>query len=158
MYNLGYSATANYNSLSKKVFNTIIDRQWVTDEMLFIPDCSRSKKELKKIYNNLSDMRLVTTREGKLQQYNDMNGQIENYYENMMLRIVKSKCVITPSNFWTMFCNIHHIPVFSWGDNISMYKTVYRFDNEQFKAIPFARGSDINIIIESIEKFIKEIE
>lgn len=99
MYNLGYSVTANHSSLSKKVFNTIIDRQQVTDEILFIPDCSRSKKEMKKIYNNISNVKLVTTREGHFKQYNDMSDSLEHYYENMIQRIVKSKCVLTPSSF-----------------------------------------------------------
>jgi hypothetical protein len=69
--------------------------------------------------------------------------------------ILSSKMVITPSSHWTFFCNLHNIPVFSWGNNISQYKDTFNFNNICI-VIPFDKGNNVDILLKSIDKFVKE--
>jgi len=156
IYNLGYSSTANHNILMKKKFNTISHRIPSNDNILFIPHSSRPKKELKQIYNKINNLKIICNRYSDFNEYNYLNEDGLHYYERMIEEIMKCRCVITPCSFWTFICNLHNIPVFSWGDNISIYKNTYRFDNEHFKGIPFRKGNNINIVIQSINKFLEE--
>lgn len=157
VYNLGYSSTPNFNSLYKKNFIPFFKHS-KSNKMVFIPHKSRSNKELKKIHNHFNEFLVIGPKQERLKEFNKlMDFSEEIFYKELINELENCRCVITPCSFWTLICNLHQIPVFSWGNNISLYKNIYNFNNKKFKGIPFKKGNNINILIDSIYKFLEEI-
>jgi len=77
---------------------------------------------------------------------------------DLIKAVLCAKLVVCEVGPWTALCNLHKIPVLSWGDsNISMYKSggVYSFNNKHNSVIP---GNDFNLIISGIKHLLGGIE
>jgi len=76
-------------------------------------------------------------------------------YEDMFSVISNSKGIITPLGYYTFLANLQGVPVFSWGDEVSLYREggIYNFGNK-CKILPDICG---DILTDSIKRFIKEI-
>jgi hypothetical protein len=75
-----------------------------------------------------------------------------NSTEEILGMLLSARMVICPCGEWTYFCNLHKIPVFSWGlDGIGMYKPngIYHFDN--FKSEVMYTNGNIDVIMSGIK-------
>jgi hypothetical protein len=82
-----------------------------------------------------------------------------NNVESTLQRIISAKMVICPCNTWTYFCNLHKVPVFSWGENgVGMYKPsgVYHFSNTRSHVV-YSDGSNIDILLSGIKYLLDKI-
>jgi len=71
--------------------------------------------------------------------------------EDILRTILSAKMVICPCGEWTYFCNLHKIPVFSWGtEGIGMYKPggAYHFNNFKSEVVSY---SNIGTLFSGIE-------
>lgn len=156
VYNLGYSSLPNIY-FSQRHFTPIsfLESTPQNDKILFIPDNSRPKKELKSIYE-------------QYKYYVDVVGDEHTYfknlrnpnvkgYESIIKEILGCKMVITPCCHWTFLCNLHGVPVFSWGKHVSLYKGIYNFNNKMSMIIPFQNKNKEEILIKSINMLMEKI-
>ena len=165
IYNLNYNKTPDIINF-QKTFTKLFNYENKTDSIIFIPDISRSKKELNKVYNYIcsltDDVEIIGDYKTHLNQYNhilNIEGY-ENYvYEIILGKLSTCKCVICPASFWTHICNLHKIPVYSWGnsENIISYKSVYNFGNKDCRLLPVSEKKNIDNIYKGINKFLKEL-
>lgn len=157
-YNLGYSSIPNLSWYQKLFLSS--ENNSEKEGVTFIPHYSRPDKENRKIYdflkNNCASLKVSGDKKTNLKEFNEIFEK-ENYndivYETIIYDILKSKVVVTPCSFWTLICKLYGVPVFSWGKNISYYKSIF---NDNCKVIPFKMDDDINKILKPIEKYLKE--
>lgn len=160
-YNLGYSNIPKIMNTQK--IHYPITKFNTSCNITFIPDKSRPLKELNRIFQYINKheyVELIGDKKIRLQHYNHLFENEDYYqyiYEFIIGKILSSKLVICPVSHWTYICNLHNIPVFSWGNNIGLYKDTYKFNNDRCKIIPFNRKNDINILLNGIEKFMEEL-
>ncbi len=81
--------------------------------------------------------------------------EVNNSFDSVDLlsKIMSAKMVICACGVWTYFCNLHQIPVFSWGDSeISMYKPagLYHFRNYR-SHIVYHSGDGVDKLLSGIE-------
>jgi hypothetical protein len=83
----------------------------------------------------------------------EINGSYPFPTSTMLKTIQNAKMVICQCGVWTYFCNLHNIPVFSWGnDGIGLYKDggPYHFNNKKSSVIYFDNGN-IDMILSGIK-------
>ena len=105
IYNLNYNKTPDIINF-QKTFTKLFNYENKTDSIIFIPDISRSKKELNKVYNYIcsltDDVEIIGDYKTHLNQYNhilNIEGY-ENYvYEIILGKLSTCKCVICPASF-----------------------------------------------------------
>ena len=167
-HNLSY--TKNYVTYS--IFNKIFEKIPNIDlkipkkhenKIVFIPSKTESLKKTTEIYNWLrrnNDIIVIGNKDIWDSEDNSITKRID-YFENGMLYclkyIMKSKCIICPSSYWTFIANLQNKSVFSWGNDISLYKEdgIYNFGNKKCFTIPTSNDTNINIIINSIKYFLE---
>lgn len=163
-YNLGYNKTPEISFFQKRI-TRYGNKQQSNGNVLFIPDNKRPHKELEKIFNyvsNLYDVEVLGDHKTYLSEHNILFYDINYHndvYKVIMNTILNSVCVITPSSHWTYICNLHGVPVFSWGrsEQISIYKSTYKFGNTNCTLLPINSKKDVNIIYKGLDKFLKEL-
>ena len=137
LYNLPYLENTPIISWYQKIFNRINLQPIKNDYIIYIPDNSLKKEENTDIFNQLSFLydNLVMVGDHSCTHLNDcINFQInyiENGYNLLIRYILGCKMVIAPTSHWTYICNLHHIPVVSWGKSARIYKkdSTYGFNN-----------------------------
>lgn len=161
-YHLGYSSIPNI-SIFQKSFQPI---RSITpnknNSIIFIPDNIRPESEHREIFNffkNKYDIEVVGDTKTGMGEYNHLFYDLhyyDNVYYNMVEKIMGCKAVIVPCSHWTVICNIHKIPVFSWGSNVTQYKSIYKFQNKNSCIVPIEKNRT-NILLKSIENFLEDV-
>ena len=163
LYNLPYIKSTPVYSTVQKIFeptqpptNKIKEKDYV----VFIPDESISEESCLNIYNALKNeynILIIGDCKTHLPEHNVIMQRldyVEKVYELVYNYIHGAKFVITPCSYWTILCNIQGVPVFSWGQTPSVYKTegTFGFDN---KNMVMYGDDDINTdtLLRSIEYF-----
>jgi len=122
IYNLSYLESTPHYSWYQKDFTKIKIDPIPNDYILYIPANDISDKENYRIFDALKEKYKDIYMIGDSHCYNFdyfINYQIDYYetgYINLMKYILGCKMVITPCSYWTMLCNLHQVPVFSWGE------------------------------------------
>lgn len=162
-YNLGYASLPKIFNIQRIHYPITQYNTSSNSNITFIPDQSRTYKELNKVFyhiNKYNNVELIGDKKIKLQAFNHLFS-IENYYqyiyEFIIGKILSSKLVICPTSHWTYICNLHNVPVFSWGKNVGIYKDTYNFGNTKSRILPFNRKSNINILFKGIDKIMEEL-
>lgn len=153
-YDLGYSSMPNKSSLQRRFIPLKIISE-SNPKVLFIPHLSTKRKDLKRTHSFLKNKCYFETIGGNDTDFNITH----NTYEEIIKKISKCKCVVTPCSFWTVICNLQNVPVFSWGKNISIYRGIYNFGNENSKIVYSEKKKDKffwNLLEEFIKKYNKE--
>jgi len=163
IYNLSYLESTPHYSWYQKIFTKINVEPLYNDYIIYIPDMSIDVDTNNKIFNNLQSEyeNLVMVGDNNCHGIDDcINFQIdysETGYRNLVRYILGCKFVITPCSHWTFLCNLHHIPVISWGTNGNIYKrnNEFGFDNPMNYILI---DNDINKLISSIKYFNRKID
>lgn len=171
IHHLSYTKISQPYSIYNKIFDVIPDitlkiSKEHENKIIFIPAKSEKLEKLAYIYAWLKknhDILVVGSTDTWFSNDNIVLSKID-YFENgwkyIIQYISKSKGVICPLSYWTGLSNMQEKPVFSWGDNPGQYRTdgIYNFGNNNFSIVPADQDTDPNIIIRSMESFIKEIK
>ena len=125
---------------------------------VYIPDKQFNKKDSATIYNILKDIYkdeliVIGDKRTHLKEHNILlhtEDYVDNGYIYMFNYIMNAKYVFTPASHWTYIANLYHVPVFSYGKNVSLFKEYgdYNFNNKKCNTIP---NTDVNIIINHIK-------
>lgn len=165
---LNYSRTTPPYSIYNKIFEPLPYPSMeipsnLKNRIIFIPYKSDNIKKMKTIKDFLidydaliiGDMKTHFPEENAILKYVDY---FENCYQYILEIIKEAKVVICPLSFWTFLCNLQKVPVFSWGRSVGPYKEggIYHFDNKNSVVIPADKKTDVHIIINSIEYFLRE--
>jgi len=137
IYNVSYTASTPHYSWYQKVFTKINLKPFYNDYIIYIPDKSISVDNNNFIVDTLSkeyDSIIMVGDNSCYDIEKCINFQIdytESGYKNLMRYLLGCKFVITPCSHWTFLCNLHHIPVVSWGSGANIYKSDndFGFDN-----------------------------
>lgn len=165
-YFLSYSESTPPYSIYNKIFTKInipsIDIS-IKDRIVFIPSDTEDIKKNEKIYDFLvNKYNAIIIGDSKINFFecNEAAKHID-YLENNLIYILNylkyAKCIICPSSFWTFLSNLQGWKVFSWG-KINPYRDtgIYYFNNKRFDGIISDNETNMNIIKESIKKFIEK--
>jgi len=156
-YNLSYLKSTPHYSWYQKIFTKINVKPIKNDYIFYIPNKSISREDNEKI------TKFLLSKYDNIKLLGDNNcydldkclnyqiDYIETGYINIIKYILGCKFVITPCSHWTMLCNLHHIPVFSWGDG-GIYKKDgdYGFENPNNH---ICINNDVEIVMKAIEYF-----
>jgi len=172
IHNLSYTKTTTPCSYYKKIFEEIPDininiKKEHENKIIFIP--SRQEKLEKIAYikdwlmNNYDNVIIVGSTDTWFSKENVVLNKID-YFENgwkyNIQYISKAKAVICPLGYWTTISNLQQKSVFSWGENPGQYRPpegIYNFGNKNVSIIPADNETSPNLIIKSMNYFIKEI-
>jgi len=161
IYHLPYNKTNVLFTYTQKIFspyryphNEIEENDFI----VFIPDISISEDKSLEIYNELIkyyNVLVIGDCKTHIPEYNILmkrKDYVEKVYELIFNYIHKAKFVVTPCSYWTFLCNLQGVPIFSWGEHPSIYKSngIFGFDNNNM--IIYGDGR-IDIILRSIEYF-----
>lgn len=162
-FNLGYGSLPNISWYQKR-FKKIGERNQKNGDILFIPDISRSEKEQKRFLNyiaeNFNNVKVVGDFKTHMHEKNEYfkNLNYDSLYENIIKDILYCKCIVSPVSHWTLIGNLHKVPVFSWGKNVSLFKGTYKFDNNISMIVPYEKSKkDVHILMKSFESFYKKL-
>lgn len=162
LYNLPYLESSPPVSWYQKFYSKIKIDKIPNDYVIYIPDSSINGDDHKKLLDFLTNnyKNVIMMGDNSCWDIEEcINFQIdysETGYQNLIKYILGCKMVITPCSHWTFLCNLHKIPVMSWGVNGNIYKStgVFGFDNpNNFILI----SNEINNILNSIDYFYKKI-
>ena len=155
VYNIGYAYSPNV-SIFNKHFKPIDNRKQSNNNIIYIPDASRTEKEHDRLWTEyLKDVDgIILMRDCKSRI--SKHKQESCSYKDMIDDILSCKAVITPSSRWTFLCNQHGVPVFSWGKHTAQYKEIYNFGNK-CNTLSITK-KDVNKIIGGMKNFLKEIK
>jgi len=171
VYSLSYIKSMPPYSLYNKIFEKILPPFNINipdihkNRIIFIPDKNESVETTELIYRYLKknhDCLVIGDIKTNLINYNIILKNID-YFENGWKYIIKyiseAKAIITPISFWSSLANIQGVPLFSWGNAPSQHREcgVYNFDNEKAVTIPTDEDTDVKIIIQQIEEFLKDV-
>jgi hypothetical protein len=139
-YYVRYTKYNNFTvPISKKLFLPL-DIPANTSDNIFIINRNDNKRVIERIRKKIPEaVEIVTI---------DVNDT-----ESILGMIMSAKMVICPCGEWTYFCNLHKIPVFSWGDEgIGMYKIggPYHFNNYKSEIMFFNNGK-IDTLVNGIK-------
>lgn len=168
---LSYTKNSQPYSIYNKIFDEIPDvsleiPKFHENKIIFIPAKTERLEKLAHIYiwlRNNYNILIVGSTDTWFSDDNIILNRID-YFENgwkyICKYISKAKGVICPLSYWTGLSNMQLKPVFSWGDNPGQYRTdgIYNFGNKKVSIIPTDENTSPEIIIKSMENFIKEIE
>lgn len=171
IHNLSYTKTSPPYSIYNKIFDKIPDitlkiPKEHSGRIIFIPAKSEKLEKLAYIYRwlkNNHDILVVGSTDTWFSKDNVILNKID-YFENgwkyIIQYIAKTKGVICPLSYWTGLANMQNKPVFSWGDSPGQYRTggIYNFGNRKFSIIPTDQDTSPDVIIRSMESFIREIK
>lgn len=165
IYNLGYSSLIKL-SYYQKIFFPFLSPSTSTkkDKILYIPYYSRPRREHMEVIDTLFkkglEVEVIGDMKTKIKEYNDLLDEY-NYndivYSYILKKMMESKIIITPCSHWTILSNLHHLPVFSWGKNVSSYKSMFRFGNDKCTIVPFS-NSDASILKKSVNSFLEQLD
>jgi hypothetical protein len=171
IHNLSYTKTSPPYSVYNKIFDKIPDiilkiPENHKNQIIFIPAKSEKLEKLAYIYGWIkenSDILVAGSTDTWFSKDNIILNKID-YFENgwkyIIQYIAKAKGVICPLSYWTGLANMQGKPVFSWGDNPGQYRTggIYNFGNKKYSIIPTDQDTSPDVIIRSMESFIREIK
>jgi hypothetical protein len=171
IHNLSYTKTSPPYSVYNKIFDKIPDiilkiPEKHKNQIIFIPAKSEKLEKLAYIYGWIkenSDILVAGSTDTWFSKDNIILNKID-YFENgwkyIIQYIAKAKGVICPLSYWTGLANMQGKPVFSWGDNPGQYRTggIYNFGNKKYSIIPTDQDTSPDVIIRSMESFIREIK
>ena len=119
---------------------------------------------------NHSNEILMISREDKLGIVEKLIDKIEGAIEicsiestspkELIHRILSARLVICPCGVWTYFCNLHGIPVVSWGESLGLYKDggPYYFNNKNAYILYHSNGdTDIHRIMAGINYILERL-
>lgn len=90
----------------------------------------------------------------------EINGRYPFSIDKTLKLVQKAKLVICPAGVWTVFCNLHNIPVISWGDQgLGLYKEngPYAFNNKNIYILHYS-GGDIKAILSGIQDMMERLK
>ena len=139
-YGLSYVKSKPSLSINNKIFDVIpFNKDNEKNKIVYIPDKSEKKSTLKIILNHLKEnykdeFVVIGDKKTRFKDDNIIRQRIdyfENVYDLIIDYISNAKLVICPCSHWTVLANQQKSFVFSWGKNISIYKTdsAYGFGN-----------------------------
>jgi hypothetical protein len=143
LYTIPYIKRSNFIGFDEKIFNKIkinpidiIEQDFV----VMIPDNNDYMYDLYialKEYINvivIGDLKTGLPEENLILKNNTY---FHDNYNTIINYLQKSKLVITPISHWAFVCNLQQIPLFYWGDQLSMYKTdgIYGFNNQNVMSV-----------------------
>jgi len=156
-YTISYLESTPHYSWYQKIFTPINIDPIPNDYILYIPSKNVSDNINKKYYNYLNTTYNNVYMIGDSHCYkfdHFINYQIDYYetgYKNLMKYLLGCKLIITPCSQWTMLCNLHNLPVFSWGDcRQYMKNSDYGFNNNNNYILI---SNDFKRVIKSIDYF-----
>lgn len=115
-YDLGYSSYPNI-SLSQRVFLPFDNINYQNNnQIIYVLSKKKKNKPLYKYFKRDNNINIIDP--------DDFT------YEDLIKKLLGSKVVITYSSYITFLCNLHHKRVFSWGPDITQYKSFYNFNNK----------------------------
>lgn|GEM_PF-3432943 len=171
-YSLNY--TRNYYPVEthKKRFEKIVDVDFYEDDdyknkIVFIPDIDGCRRVLFLIKEFLDIENLDYIVAGDKRTYFQNENVIldrVDYFENgwkyNISSIQNAKAVICPLSHWTTICNLHNIPVFSWGENVGQHREdgIYYFNNKKCFTFPVDRDTNTDCVISMLNCFLKELK
>ena len=160
---LSYNTTMVWYPLYNKSFTKIKFTSAKKDSekyVLFIPDNSENTHVLQSIYNELRqeyNVLVVGDMKTHLPEHNVIlknADYFDNVYKYLVEYILNAEIVVCPSSHWTLLCNIHDIPVFSWSSSPKQQI----FNNlERTKKSHFIINADKDTIINGIKYFINTL-
>jgi hypothetical protein len=137
------------------------------DKIVFIPDESSNRKFLFFIKEYLDleyfDYVIAGDKRTYFQEENVVVNRID-YFSNGWKYNIKliqdAKAVICPISHWTTLCNLHNIPVFSWGSSVGQHRPngIYHFNNKKCFSFPVSNSTKSDCIIDMLNCFLKEIK
>lgn len=168
-HSLSYVQFLQPYSIYQKFFKPIetpydIEIDHIGECIIFIPDESETEevneiilKALSEQYNVLviGDTKTNLHSENIILKKPDYS---ENVYKYIIKYLSMAKCVVTPSSHWTYLCNLQQVPVFSWGNRISLYKAKGDLNFGNFNSLMFKDDdTDIKKVINQIHWFINKL-
>ena len=171
IHHLSYSKSTPPYSIYNKIFEGIPDitlkiPKTRENKIIFIPAKQEKLEKLAYVYNWLKscyNIVVVGSTDTWFSKDNVVLNKID-YFENgwkyIIQYITKAKAVICPASYWTGIANLQNKPVFSWGMNPGQhrYGGNYNFGNKKISIIPTDEDTSPDIIIQSMENFINEIQ
>ncbi len=171
IHHLSYSKSTPPYSVYNKIFDKIPDitvkiPKKNEDKIIFIPAKTEKLEKLAYIYNWMKSNHNVIVVGSTDTWFSSDNVILKkiDYFENGWKYIVryiqKARAVICPASYWTGIANLQNKPVFSWGMNPGQYRTggIYNFGNNKYSVIPADDDTSPDIIIQSMENFINEVQ
>ena len=161
LYTIPYIKRCNFIPYDEKIFNKIKTNPidiFENDYVVLIPDNSDYMYdlflELKQFMNIIviGDMKTGLLEENLILKN---NSYFQDNYNTIINYMEKAKMVITPIPHWAFICNLQQIPLFYWGDKVSMYKKngIYGFDNNVMSICSI----NYNSLIEQILNYYKRL-
>lgn len=169
IYFLSYTKSTPPISYFNKIFEKIPEDLEVDiseehkNRIIFIPARTERIERVSYIYNYIKscyDCLVVGDTDTWFSDDNIVLNQVD-YFQNGWKYIVKyisyAKGIICPLSYWTGIANLQGKRVFSWGKYPSQYKEdgIYHFRNKNSYIIPSSDNTDLNIIIKSVDDFLK---
>lgn len=148
LHNIGYSRSSIPIPFYNKIFSSIELECETNNHVFFIP--SKNDAFNRAIIRNLEKVKDVIV-------YQDEIDKSTKYLYNIK-NMLSSKFVVGELSFWTLLCNVQHIPVLSWGTSVGPYKKggVLNFGNKN-STIFFDTGR-IEVILEMLDYFMRGLE
>jgi len=169
-YQVNYVKNVKHIPIYNKVFSKIkVNHSCPLTNMgkiVIIPDISADVKIMEKVYNHVIekyDSVIIGDMKTEFPESNTITPMINYFdygYEYIINYINTSKMVICPTSVWTFISNLQNKPVFSWGENVSLFKedSIYNFDNKNSFILPTNDETNPDLITKSIDKFIKDLK
>ena len=172
IHHLSYSKNTPPYSIYNKIFHEIPKPyvkipESIEDTLVFIPSKEERIEKLNYVYKYLRVCydRHITLVGGVDTWFSKDNIVLNklDYFENgwkyIIGYIARAKGVICPLGYWTGIANLQSKPVFSWGENPSIYREggIYNFGNRKCHIIPSDDETSPEVILNSMESFIKSI-
>lgn len=174
IFYLNYNKNLSNYPYHNKIFNKIEDKNVIKIEeknknkIVFIPDRNENVDILGRILsyikNKYKDDVIVVGNMASWFSEENVVLKFPDYFANgwkyIVSYILESKCVICPISYWTSLCNLQKIPVFSWGESPSQHRPggLMNFNNKKCITVPFNKDSNIEILIKSVDFFIKSLK
>jgi hypothetical protein len=160
--NLSYTKSFVPYSVYQKVFSPIPVKKNPNNLIVFIPSKDAPKKQISDLIKSLDPLlHLLIIGDSKC-YFPEKNEILKDFmfpvngYKKIMEIITGAKMVITPCGFWTYVCNLQGTPVFSWGEQTSLYKKdgIFNFNNKNMVLNTDKKSEAINKIVSQLEYFI----
>ena len=145
------------------VYNKIFNKVLVSDsedngkgKFLFIP-YGLEEEVLKKVYDYIKeDVMVIGDSSCLLENENVLSHEERNDIHYIFSLLSRCKGIITPLNYWTSIANLQNLSVFSWGNEVSMYREdgLYNFGNKRCCIMP---EMEMVTLINSIRSFMGRI-
>lgn len=157
IYSLPYVKHKAPIPLHQKIFEVYPAIKKQADYYVFIPDSSIKNDIAIKVYDFLSNkipLKVVGDMKSCIPEANQLYKN-SNHFRSIVNEISNCRAVITPCSHWTLIANRQRKSVFSWGENVGMFREngIYNFDNK-CTIMYYDDESSITSLLGSINKFI----